>query len=166
MPVERGVLGTFGDPPTAARAIRALHGAGVLVVQVAMPAPFPEVVEALGRPRSALAFVTLPGAVLGLLGGIALTVGGSLAWPLVVGGKPPVAVPAFVVVIFELTVLVGSIVNLGVVAATTRRGGATGRFPAHMRFNGDKIGVFVPAGDADVARLLADHGAEEVQHVG
>lgn len=166
MPVERGVLGTFGDPPAAAGAIQTLHAAGVARVQVAMPAPFPEVVEALGRPRSALAFITLPGAALGLLGGIALTVGGSLAWPLVVGGKPPVVLAAFVVVIFELTVLFGSIVNLGVLAATTRRGGATGRFPAHARFNGEKIGVFVPAGDAAAARVLLDHGAEEVQHVG
>jgi Protein of unknown function (DUF3341) len=166
MPVERGVLGTFGDPPAAAGAIRALHAAGVPRVQVAMPAPFPEVVEALGRPRSALAFITLPGAAFGLLGGIALTVGGSLAWPLVVGGKPPVAMAAFVVVIFELTVLFGSLVNLAVVAATTRRGGATGRFPAHARFNGEKIGVFVPAGDAAAERVLLDHGAEEVQHVG
>jgi molybdopterin-containing oxidoreductase family membrane subunit len=165
MPVDRGVLGTFGDPPTAAGAIRALRAAGIREVQVAMPAPFPEVVDALGRPRSALAFITLPGALLGLLGGIAFTVGGSLAWPLVVGGKPPVAVPAFVVVIFELTVLFGSLVNLFAVAATTRRGGQTGHFPAHARFNGDKIGVFVPAGDAQAARVLTDHGAEEVHHV-
>jgi hypothetical protein len=165
MPADRGVLGTFGDPPAAAGAIRALHAAGVRVVQVAMPAPFPEVVEALGRPRSALALITLPGAALGLLCGIALTVSGSLAWPLVVGGKPPVAVPAFVVVIFELTVLIGSIVNLIAVATTTRRGGETGRFPAHARFNGDKIGVYVPAGDAQAARVLAEHGAEEVHHV-
>jgi hypothetical protein len=123
-------------------------------------------VEALGQPRSRLALVTLPGAALGLLAGTALTVGGSLAWPLVVGGKPPVAIPAFVVVIFELTVLFGSLVNLGAVAATTRRGGATDRFPVHQRFNGDKIGVFVAGGDAAAARLLAEQGAEEVEHVG
>ncbi|HET9551650.1 MAG TPA: quinol:electron acceptor oxidoreductase subunit ActD [Anaeromyxobacteraceae bacterium] len=166
MPTERGVLATFEEPWRAAAAIRALRAAGVGTVQVAMPAPFPEVVEAIGRPRSGLAFVTLPGAALGLLGGVALTVGGSLAWPLVVGGKPPAAVPAFVVVIFELTVLVGSLVNLGAVAATTRRGGATGRFPAHARFNGDRIGVFVPGGGEEAARLLAGQGAEEVEHVG
>src|SRR5512143_164382 len=98
MATERGVLATFGAPGPAAGAIRALHAAGVARVQVAMPAPFPEVMAALGTPRSRLAFITLPGAALGLLGGVALTVGGSLAWPLVVGGKPPVAVPAFVVV--------------------------------------------------------------------
>jgi hypothetical protein len=166
MRAERGVLGTFGDPAAAARAIRLLRRQGGARVQVAMPAPFPEIVEALGQPRSRLAFITLPGAAAGLLSGVALTVGGSLAWPLVVGGKPPVAIPAFVVVMFELTVLVGSLVNLMALAATSLRGGASGRFPAHDRFNGDKVGVFVPGGDAAAARILADEGAEEVEHVG
>jgi molybdopterin-containing oxidoreductase family membrane subunit len=166
MSTERGVLGTFGDPPRAAAAIRALRQAGYREVRVAMPAPFPDVVKALARPRSTIDFITLPGALLGLLAGTALTVGGSLAWPMVVGGKPPVAIPAFVVVMFELTVLFGSLVNLAVVGATTRRGGATGRFPAHARYNGDKIGVFVPAGDERAAGVMRASGAEEVGHVG
>jgi hypothetical protein len=166
MPTSRGVLGTFGDPTHAAAAIRALRQAGYQELQVAMPAPFPDVVEALARPRSTIDFITLPGALLGLLAGIALTVGGTLSWPMVVGGKPPVSIPAFIVVIFELTVLFGSLVNLAVVGSTTRRGGATGHFPAHARYNGDKIGVFVPAGDERSAGVMTASGAEEVGHVG
>jgi hypothetical protein len=166
MSTERGVLGTFGDPPRAAAAIRALRQAGYPKVQAAMPAPFPDVVAALEKPRSAIDFITLPGALFGLLAGITLTVGGSLSWPLVVGGKPPVAIPAFIVVMFELTVLFGSLVNLAVVASTTRRGGATGHFPAHERYNGDKIGVFVPGGDERAVGVMKASGAEEVEHVG
>ncbi len=115
MPADVGVRATFVAPGAAAAAIRALRAAG-LDVRVAMPAPFPEVVAAIGRPRSAIDFITLPGALVGLLCGIALTVLTSLAWPLVTGGKPIVSIPPFVIVIFEVTVLVGSLTNLAAVA--------------------------------------------------
>ncbi len=162
---DPGVLATFGAPPRVAAAIRALRAAGFERVQVAMPAPFPEVVAAIGRPRSAIDYITLPGAAVGLLSGIALTVGLTLTWPLWVGGKPPVSIPAFVVIMFEMTVLVASLTNLGVVGTTTWLGGSTRRFPAHDRFNGEKIGVFVPAGDDRAAVLLTAQGAEEVSRV-
>jgi hypothetical protein len=163
MPVDRGVVGTFAAPADAARAVRALRDAGVRDVRAAMPTPFPEVVEALGRPRSRLGFATFPGAIAGLLAGVALTVGTSLAWPLVTGGKPIVSVPPFVIVIFEVTVLVGSLTNLVAVIA----GGFRGRgFPALARTTGDRIGVFA-GGEGDRAeRILREGGAEEVRRVG
>ncbi len=163
MPADRGVLGTFGAAPEAARAIRALREAGVADVRAAMPAPFPEVVEALGRPRSRLGLATFPGAIAGLLAGIGLTVGTSVAWPLVTGGKPIVSIPPFVIVIFEVTVLVGSLTNLAAVVAGAWRGR---RFPPAPGATGDRIGVFA-AGEGDRAeRILRDGGAEEVRRVG
>jgi hypothetical protein len=160
---DRGVLGTFGAAAEAARAVRALRAAGVADVRVAMPAAFPEVVEALGRPRSRLGLVTLPGALAGLLAGIALTVGTSVAWPLVTGGKPIVSVPPFVIVIFEATVLVGSLTNLVAVYV----GGWRGRgFPVAPDATGDSIGVFAAGGDDRAERILRDGGAEEVRRVG
>ncbi len=162
MPGERGAFGTFGDPGAAARAIRALRDAG-LRVEVAMPAPFPEVVAALGRPRSGLGLVTFQGAVAGLLLGVLLTVGTSLAWELVTGGKPIVSWPPFVIVIFELTVLIGSLTNLVAVIVGATRGR---RFPVIARTTGDRIGVFA-AGEGDRAeRILRERGAEEVRRVG
>src|SRR5512138_1297328 len=128
---ERGVLGTFEDPAAAAAAIRALRGQG-LRVAAAMPAPFPEVVAALGRPVSPVGYATLPGAVVGIALGVALTVGTSLAWPLVTGGKPIVSIPPFVIVIFEVAVLVGSLVNLVAVAVGTRLGGRPAAFPSGL----------------------------------
>ncbi len=163
---ERGVLAIFADPAAAARAIRALRGQG-FTVRAAMPAPFPEVVAALGRPRSAIDFITLPGALLGILVGTALTVGTSLAWPLVTGGKPIVSVPPFVIVIFEVSVLVGSLTNLVAVSVGSRLGGRATAFPAGLAFNADLVGVFAEGGDLVAAeRVLRAEGAGEVRHAG
>jgi molybdopterin-containing oxidoreductase family membrane subunit len=167
MPVEPGVLGSFTEPSSAARAVRALKTGGFADVRVAMPAPFPEVVAAVGKPRSPIDFFTFPGALVGLLCGIALTVGTSMAWPLVTGGKPIVSVPPFVIVIFEVTVLIGSLTNLLAVSVGSWHGGRARVFPAHRRFNADRIGVYAVGGEAALAeRLLRESGAEEVGRVG
>ena len=163
---ERGVLATFAEPARAARAVRRLRERG-FVVRTAMPAPFPEVVAALGRPRSPIQYITFPGALLGLLLGIALTVGTSLAWPLVTGGKPIVSVPPFVIVIFELTVLVGSLTNLVAVAVGTRMGARPQAFPTGVPFDAQLIALFASGGDPEGAeRALREAGAGEVRRVG
>ncbi len=166
MPADPGVVGTFGAPAEAARAIRALREAGVRDVRAAMPTPFPEIVDALGRPRSRLGLATFPGAIAGLLAGIGLTVGTSVAWPLVTGGKPIVSVPPFIVIIFEVTVLIGSIANLAALVAASWRGGHARPFPAREAFNRDRIGVFAAGPDvAGAERILVESGAEEVSRV-
>jgi len=164
---EAGVLGSFGEPSAAAGAVRALKGAGFADVRVAMPAPFPEVVAAIGKPRSRIDFITFPGALVGLLCGIGLTVGTSLAWPLITGGKPIVSIPPFVIIIFEVTVLIGSLTNLAAVALGSWHGGRARVFPRHLTFNADRIGVLAVGGDPALAeQLLRECGAGEVGRVG
>lgn len=159
---DRAVLATFAEPSDAARAVLALRAAGFRV-EAAMPAPFPEVIAALGRPRSRLGLVTFPGAVAGLLAGIALTVGTSVAWPLVTGGKPIVSVPPFVIIIFEVTVLVGSLVNLAAVAVASGRGGRRQAAVSRPRAVEDRIAVLAAGADGAAARrIFRESGAEEV----
>ncbi len=163
---EAGVLGTFARPGDAARAIRALKAKGHRDVLVAMPAPFPEVVAAVGKPRSFVDYITLPGALLGLCSGLLLTILTSLAWPLLTGGKPVVSLPPFVVITFELTVLIGSIANLVALTFGILGGGRSRHFPAHEKFNGDVIGVFAAGGDPrSMEGILRESGAEEVSRV-
>ncbi len=165
MAAEPGLLATFSEPADAASAIRALR-AGGFAVRAAMPAPFPEVVAAIGRPRSPIDFITLPGALLGLVAGALLTVGTSLAWRLVTGGKPIVSIPPFVVVIFEVTVLVGSLVNLAAVSVGSFLGGRPRAFPAGLAFDADRIGVFAAGGDpAEAERIARAWRPEEVRRV-
>jgi hypothetical protein len=162
---DPGVLGTFAEPRAAAAAIRVLRAGGFEDVRAAMPAPYPSVVEAVGHPPSGLGWITFPGAILGLGCGVLLTVGTSLAWPLVTGGKPIVSWPPYVVIEFEVTVLIGALTNLAalLVGASRRRARA---FPVRAAFHADRIGVFAAGGDPDAAeRLLRASGAEEVSRV-
>jgi hypothetical protein len=166
MPSERGVLAAFATPGDAARAIRALRASGFADVRAAMPAAYPEVMAALARPRSPIAFASLPGAVVGVGAGVALTVGTSLLLHLVTGGKPVVSVPPFVVISFELAILVGAIATLGALLAGGWHGGRPGAFPRGVPLGGDRIGVFIPGADAQRAgELLRAAGAEEVVDV-
>lgn len=164
MAAEPGILASFADVGRAAAAIRAARAAGMRAL-VAAPAPFPEVMEALGNPRSRIGWVTFAGAVLGLLCGVGLTAGTSAAWPLVTGGKAILSWPPFVIVTFEVTVLVGSLVNLVALLAAGRRGGRPAAFPRGRSFGGDRVGIFVPGGGAEAERILRESGAEEVTRV-
>ncbi len=165
MPREKGVLAVFSEPSVAARAVTAAREAGHLDVRTAMPAPFPEVMEAMAQPRSFIDKVTLGGAVLGMGLGLWLTVGTSLALPMIVGGKPVVALPGFIVIIFEVTVLMGGLCNfLGMLtgAFLARR---KSWVPPDPRWSRDRIAVFLPGAGAAAEALLQAAGAEEVRHV-
>ena len=43
---------------------------------------------------------------------MAFTIYTVLSWPLMVGGKPIVSIPAFVIIAFELTILFGALATL------------------------------------------------------
>ncbi len=164
MPAEPGILAVFDDPARAARAIRELRARGIRELDAAMPAPFPEVVAALEKPRSTIDYATLPGALLGLVCGVLLTWLTSLAWPLVTGGKPIVAVPQFLVIFFEMTVLIGALTNLVAVSIRSFAGGLGG-FPHGLSFNADQIAVFAAGGGSEAERVVREAGAVEVRHV-
>ena len=158
------VTATFSDPAAAASAIRALRAAG-LDVRASMAAPLPEVLAAAGGGRSRIGRAAAAGAVLGAALGALLTAGASLAWPLETGGRSILAPPAFAVVVFELSVLVGALATLGALAAGCWRGRAPLDLPAAAGPGGDRIGVLA-AGDATRAEaLLRAGGAEEVRRV-
>jgi hypothetical protein len=162
---SRGALGTFDAPGAAAAAIRALRGAG-FEVRAAMPAPFPEVLAALGRPRSAIDLAALPGVLAGAGLGALLTAGGALAWPIVTGAKPIVSVPPFAIVTFEVAILVGALATLAAFSGLARRGGRPEAFPSGADFTSEGIGVFAAGpSEAEAERILRAHGAGEVRRV-
>lgn len=162
---ESGVLAVFADPTSAARAVRAAHAAGQRDVRAAMPAPFPEVLDAMEQRKSIIGAVTLCGAILGFCLGIWLTVGTALALPIRVGGKPVVSLPAFIPIIFEITVLVGGLSNFLGMLIGAFVGRRKGFMPADPRFLRDRIGVFLPGAGASGRELLRASGAEEVRDV-
>jgi hypothetical protein len=164
VPREPGLLAVFSDVSLAAQAVRALRAEG-LDVRTASPAPFPELVQSLGRPISLIGLATLTGAVTGGALGLLLAAGGSWAWPIVVGGMPVVSLPAFLVIVFEMAVLVGAVTNFCGLLSVAVLGRMRRGVPFDPRFTRDRIGVFVPGGALRAREIFAGRGAEEIVDV-
>lgn len=78
-------------------------------VQMFMPHPdhhVEEFVEKYIKP-SKLKLFTLIGGFTGCVSGFAFTIYTVLVWKLVTSGKPLIAIPAFIIIAFELTILFG-----------------------------------------------------------
>jgi hypothetical protein len=161
-----GVLGVFAHLDSACDAIRRLKREGFDVTTYA-PTPRHELEEALGVKESPVRIFTLTGAFTGTAAGTALAAWTSIDFPLVVGGKEIIAMPAFSVFMFELTILLGA---LSTVAGLL----LLGRIPhigppeapmSHPSFTAGNFGVFAHAARDryDQAQaILSEAGSEEV----
>ena len=81
-------------------------------IEVRTPVPVHEAFHILGAPPSPLGWFTGTGAVLGAATGFGLTIGTVLAWPLITSGKPLVSLPPFLIIAFELTILLGAVASI------------------------------------------------------
>ncbi|GAB4330836.1 MAG: DUF3341 domain-containing protein [Candidatus Abyssubacteria bacterium] len=108
------LLAVFSGPHQLYEGIRAAKRYGVHVsnMEALSPAPLPELDELMVERPSVVRWVTLLGCVTGGLFGLWLQIATALDWPLRVGGKPVVSLPAFVVIAFELTILFGAVGTL------------------------------------------------------
>ncbi|MDQ3388280.1 MAG: DUF3341 domain-containing protein [Gemmatimonadota bacterium] len=161
-----GVLGVFAHLDTTEAAITRLRAEGFRELTVYSPTPRHEIEEALGPTESAVRIFTLTGAFTGTAAGTALAVWTSLDWPLIVGGKEIIALPAFSVIMFELTVLIGAlstVAGLFLLAKLPRIGRGPGLY--HPSFSVDRFGIYahVPRSRYEVVQaLLTESGSEEV----
>lgn len=161
-----GVLGIFSQSTRCAQAIRQLRREGFLDLVTYSPVPDHEIEAALERPPSPVRFFTLTGAILGCVAGFALTIGTSLAWPLLTSGKPIVSLPPFVVIAFETTILFGALGNLLGFLLCARLPRRKTERQYDPRFSEDRFGIFIHCDESQaqtVMDLLRAAGAEEVR---
>lgn len=163
------VLGVFAHVDTATRAIRNLKAKGMGSIATYSPVPLDDFEEALtgdGLPRSPVRLFTLVGGVTGTASGFALTIWTALKWNLITGGKPVVSIPPFVVIAFELTILLGGLCTLLGLLVTTRLPSFRVAPRYDPRFSADRFGVEVQCDAAErraVEDMLRAAGAEEVR---
>jgi hypothetical protein len=163
------VLGVFAHVDTAVRAIRDLRARGFTSIATYSPVPLEEFEEALtgfGLPKSPVRLFTLVGGLTGTVTGFALTIWSSVKWGLIVGGKPVVSIPPYVVIAFEMTILLGGLCTLLGLFLLSRLPRLRGARLYDPRFSSDRFGVEVacPPGEIRAAEeILRRAGAEEVR---
>ena len=164
MSQEVRLIGSFPDDERCAHGIEKLKETNVEWFAYS-PIPSQEIATATGAGPSHVRSFSLVCGIFGALLALAITIGTSLEWNIVAGGKPIAALPAFLVITFELMSLGGA------------AGGVLGFFllngmpafdlkPGYSpNFSGDRFGVIVECSEADTERfesLLRTAGADEV----
>ena len=166
MSAPAGVVGVFGRLDATVAAVEALKGRGYANYRVYSPVPRPELAEVLAHRVSPVRLFTLLGALFGTGFGFFYAIATSLDWPLITGGKPIISWPPFIVIGFETTILLGSLITVGgmfLLAGLPKLGRAPGYDP---RFSDDKFGVVAFGGPAQLAEareIFAAAGAEEIK---
>ena len=163
---KQGVLGIFSYVDVTVETVKKLKDAGFRNLRVFSPLPNHEIEEVMDEPESIVRFFTLFGAMLGAACGVGFTVLMSADWPISVSAKPIVSLPPFMVIIFELTILMGALSTLlGLLINSRLRKNA----PLSMydtRFSVDKFGVMVTCskdGVESAQEILTSQGAEEIK---
>lgn len=156
----RGLLASYEYLDSTVDAIEGLRKAGF---EVKAYAPYPEhhIEHAMGYGQSPVRVFTLVGGLTGTATGFAFTTFTSVDWPLVVGGKPIVSIPAYVIIAFEMTILFGALATVIGLFILSRLPDLKPAIVYDPEFSSGRYGVYVepPADRLEEARRILD--AEE-----
>ena len=157
----KGFLASFDYLDSAVDAIENLRKAGFKQIKAYAPYPEHHIEAALGYGQSPVRVFTLVGALTGTATGFAFTTWTSMDWPLVVGGKPIVSIPAYVIIAFEMTVLFGALATIIGLFILSKLPDLKPSVVYDPEFSNGRYGVYVevPGERADEARKILD--AEE-----
>ena len=162
-------IGTFEDEHDLLDAVRAFRAQGIEVVDAISPYPVHGLDEALGMRRSRLPWVCLIGGATGLALGLWFQYWSSAtSWPLDVGGRPFDSLPAFMVVGFEMTILIAGLSTAAAMLLRSRL------WPGRRPTSGLEVttddGLVLVVSETDArfrpgthAALLREHGARDVR---
>ena len=167
---RRGILALYEDPDALLRAATIAREHGFANVDAYTPYPVHGLSEALGIKKSWVPWVTL---VMGLTGAtLALTFEiwtSAFDWPINVGGKPFVSLPAFIPITFEGGVLIGGTMTLA--ALLLACGLPAWNKPILDRdLTNDRFGLWVPEigpewNEARIIQVLKSTGPSDLRVV-
>src|ERR671931_915261 len=110
-----GILAVFDERDRMLAAVHRAKADGLLRLTAYAPAYDCELVEAASAPAllGIGPFATAAGAT-GLIAGLTATIWTTLQWPvLMIGGKPLVAMPPFLIIGFETLILFAAVTTVG-----------------------------------------------------
>ena len=169
MAILRGLVGIFVYLDDVLNAIQELKEQKILIRNVYSPVKRPEILEAMQAKPSRIRLVSLIAAIVGGCSGLALATYAHLRWNLITSGKPILPWIAWVVIFFEVLILISvlSTVTALLIAGRIPRinYGKGGYCP---RFSGDRFGIEIygDPGQLDRARgILEESGAEGIDEI-
>lgn len=108
------VLGVYEDEDVLLKAVKSVRESGVKIYEVFSPFPVHGLEDALGYRRSRLPIAAfmfgMTGTLLALIMQFYMM---GFDWPMIIGGKNFVALPPFIPVTFEMTVLLAALGMVG-----------------------------------------------------
>lgn len=166
---ETMVVSTFSSDEECADCILALHHAKVHDFRAFFPFPSEKILEATGHARgwgrSPVRYWVLIGGIIGIATAIAATFGTSLEWDIIAGGRPIISVPPYIIIMFELMILIGGLSGL---TGFYFHGGLPALDPFagyRSRFSEDKFGLVVSCDQNDapkIEEIMRNSGAEDI----
>jgi hypothetical protein len=157
----QGILASYEYVDSTVDAIENLRKAGFKNVKAYTPYPEHHIEHALGYDQSPVRVWTLVGGLTGTATGFAFTSWTSVDWPLVVGGKPMISIPAFIPIVFEMTVLFGALATVVGLFVLSRIPNVKPSVVYDPEFTAGRYGVYVEAEGARLEEARNIMNAEE-----
>ncbi len=108
------ILGVYDDEDVLLKAVGKIRGAGIKIDEVYSPFPVHGLDDELGYKKSRLPIAAFMFGILGTTLALTMQIWMlGIDWPMIIGGKNHVALPDFVPVTFELTVLLAAFGMVG-----------------------------------------------------
>jgi hypothetical protein len=165
-----GMAGIFLEEAEILKAANHVRESGFLKFDAISPYPVHGMEEACGIKRSTIPYVTFAAGILGLLSALALVYYTSVVdWPLNIGGKPMFSLPAFIPIMFELTVLFAALCSVGALFYHCNMPKIDPPV-IDKDLTCHKFAIFIPQNDVGysedrIEKMLKDLGAVEVKKV-
>ena len=169
MAKAHGAVAIFDTPDKVLQAAYAAKEKGLKGYESYTPFPVHGMEDALGLKLSVVPWATLLCGLTGFMAATGLQVWTSaINWPINVGGKPMVSLPAFIPIMFELTVLFGGLGTVAFLFFLT--GMPNAKRPIDPRLTNDRFALYVPfssqnGDEGAVKAFLRGLAAEKVRLV-
>jgi len=165
-----GIAGIWNDEHAVIKAAAKTRESGYTKFDAITPYPVHGMEEACGIKRSWIPYVTFVMGAVGLVGGLLLTWWTSAVdWPINVGGKPTFSLPAFIPILFELTILFAALSSVAALFFVTKMPRID---PPSIDpdLTSHKFAIFIPQNDtgydeAKIERFFRELGASDVKKV-
>ena len=162
------IMAEFAYEDDFLSAAKQLRSSGFDDLSLLSPLPLEEAQEVLGLHKSPVRRFSLAGALIGAAAGFAMAVGTALVFILPTGGRAIIAMPPYLVITYEMTILMGVLFTL--IGFHVVSGLPAWRDKPYLKSaNVDRFVVVVNGVTGDKAaqaeQVIRQAGALEVQHV-